>query len=348
VAVVAGSAAVDRWRRVGVAAAGGAVGLGFAGSAVAGWLWATGAWAAFLDVQLHLIPSYVTSTGPGYQSTGFPAALVAAVGSRGTLHAVGVGGIVAAIVAPWRWAVGERETRRGLAVALAWMAAGFGSLFVQGRLHTYHFLAALPPLALVLALAGGPPVLAALGRIRSSTLRLGVTAALGALLLAGSRLPNVAARLGRVLFTDQTLVGQWSTDAHYRVPGYHLADILGVAADLTSRTAPDDRVFVWGFEPTILVVAQRRGVSRYLYNYPFRVSFGTPERERELVDALTATPPVWFVVGSDDATRSVDDAGLDSRALLTRYPALSAFLEGGYTLDHRVGVYDAWRPKEAR
>ena len=112
---------------------------------------------------------------------------------------------------------------------------------------------------------------------------------------------------------------------------------------LRETTAVDDRVFVWGFDPAINVWAQRRTVSRFLYNYPFRVSWGNPAYEAELLAALRADPPEVFVVASKDRTTGVTGSRKDSAQLFAELEPLRAFVESHYARDRAVGRYTVYR-----
>ena len=109
------------------------------------------------------------------------------------------------------------------------------------------------------------------------------------------------------------------------------------------NTAAADRVFLWGFEPLVNYVAGRRTVSRFLYDYPFAVSWGNPAYEGELLDALTAAPPTLFVVSSKDATPGVTGNRADSKQLFERFDALHTFVAERYTLEKELARFDIYR-----
>ena len=117
-----------------------------------------------------------------------------------------------------------------------------------------------------------------------------------------------------------------------------------LADHLRDTTAPDERVFVWGFDPTVNVRAQRRTTSRFLYNYPFRVDWGNTDYERELMDALRADPPRVVVVAACDITYGITGTRRDSWWYFRHLAPLRAFVEEGYTLETTVGKGQRYLP----
>ena len=54
-------------------------------------------------------------------------------------------------------------------------------------------------------------------------------------------------------------------------PGFSIAAQMRVARHIALRSCADDTLFVWGFEPTICFLSERRPASRFIYNFPFTV-----------------------------------------------------------------------------
>ena len=108
---------------------------------------------------------------------------------------------------------------------------------------------------------------------------------------------------------------------------------------MKAETRPDDRIFVWGFEPGIYVFAERRPATRFFYDYPLMPRF-TAVHERyvaQLMADLEAHPPALILVVSGDAN-DIEDA--DSVTQLLRMPALHALVAARYEPAWRQG--DFW------
>jgi hypothetical protein len=122
-------------------------------------------------------------------------------------------------------------------------------------------------------------------------------------------------------------------------------DSLGISRSGTNRrvaewiarhTDAGDTLFVWGFEPVIYVRADRRPASRYVYNVPQRVVWGTEEHRRVLMDDLARAQPAAVVVEEGDVIDWVVGNERDSRMELEEFPALRAWLSGHYAPAERI------------
>lgn len=305
----------------------------------AAWLATNGAMDAFLDCQFSLVPGYVTGTGRPGLAYGMSSLLRWLTGDpRFHCVVIALPGLILAVA---RLARGHR----GCGVALAWLGAGLASYLSQGKYFDYHLLALVPGLALVGGLGIGWGLDHVYTFIPTPSLQRGLT--LGLLLLAPGLTPyprsfGIAAQ---ILRGDRTLEEYWHTDPAFVLPDYALPEVLGVARWLREHTGPEDRVFVWGFEPTIQFVAQRDTVSRFLYNYPFAAVWaGEARYGAELLAELRASPPRYIVVGSRDATPYVTGNRLDSRALFLAFEELRLFVEDGYQPAGRLGRYTFFQP----
>lgn len=314
------------------------VGLAVVVLACGAWLWASGAWPAFLECQSGLVSSYVDVTrrfGPIEGSW----QVVKNLFTNGGMRLVGPWVFVGAVVL-----LARRVPDRGLraSVPLLWFMAGFVSCVSQGKLFVYHHLFLFPGLAWVAA----APIAALCGLVgrRLPWVWSRPLVALGAasLVVSASRLPGEFKHMYAVAGGGETLDHQWRHDRGYRNSSFSLADDLALADRLRKTTGPEDRVFLWGFEPLVNFVAERQTVSRFLYNYPFAASWGNPAYERELLEALTSAPPAVFVVSSGDATSHVTGNKDDSRALFEKFAALRAFVEQRYGPPEKLRRFDVY------
>ena len=306
--------------------------------AVGLWLWATGALPAFVDSQFNLVPGYVTNihrAPPPYWP--FTVVMDLVTGRRLRMGALAlVAGLPALVLA-----VRPGPARGPTHVLLAWLAAGLLSCAAQGRYFGYHYLMAVPPLAALAAVGFVTAIDAVSGRSRVLA-GVAVVAAL-AYTVATSQHVSQYQAAARIAFGERTLAHTWRTAGKYKTNDFSLKDDLRLADYLLRHTDPEDRVFLWGFEPLVNYVAGRKTESRFLYDYPFAVSWGNPDYERELLDALRARPPAVFVVSSKDATPGVTGNARDSRALFQEFEALRRFVEAGYTLEVQVARFDVYR-----
>jgi len=123
-------------------------------------------------------------------------------------------------------------------------------------------------------------------------------------------------------------------------PGeYDLGQVLRVSEWLRQNTAPDDAVYIWGFEPAIYQLSERPLGSRYLFNVPMRARWSARKFRASLMQELEQHPPKAVIVMSGDAIPWVTGNQLDSRGELSRFYALSALLERRYASAAEIGDF---------
>ncbi|MCC6646304.1 MAG: glycosyltransferase family 39 protein [Polyangiaceae bacterium] len=127
---------------------------------------------------------------------------------------------------------------------------------------------------------------------------------------------------------------------------YSVADVSSganrdVAAWLVAHTSPDDRVYIWGFEPEIYDLSARRPASRYIYNVPQRATWST-ETRADLMAELEHAPPAVIVVERRDVFPVVTGNSLDSNDSMRDFPRFARFLRDGYEQETRIEDFDLY------
>ncbi len=121
-----------------------------------------------------------------------------------------------------------------------------------------------------------------------------------------------------------------------------LADRL--AADYRrSHTATGERVFIWGFEPLVYVLADRRPATRFLFSVP-QVFPGAPAAWRaELLRDLRRRPPTYFIVMRNDAVPWASGSPRDSAEELERFPELKQAVTESYIIETALEDFTFYR-----
>jgi hypothetical protein len=127
------------------------------------------------------------------------------------------------------------------------------------------------------------------------------------------------------------------------VADYNLASDRRVARAVAQRTGSDDTVYVWGFEPAIYWLSERRPASRYIYNVAQRSSWESEHARRGLMTDLWKRPPKVIVVQARDVFPSVTGTNTDSRDELPSFPELYALVQAEYELVTRVDFFDVYQ-----
>jgi hypothetical protein len=194
---------------------------------------------------------------------------------------------------------------------------------LQGRFFAYHFGAAVPLLALPAGI--GLYKLVRVGERRGLGVLLLVAALLWLANANGLRGPLPGSFLERVRQLDDGRA--------------HNAGTRRSAAWVAAHTGPDDAIHVWGFQPMLYVLADRRPASRYVYNAPQRAAwYGARARPRLLAD-LERDPPAAILVESGDVHPGTTGSPLDSRQVLARFPRLQRLLDADYVETATVGRF---------
>ena len=296
--------ALGRWEPVLVYGIGAAVPI----CITVGFFFAHGAWGDLSDALLGFAPEY---TRLNLQDADFRELLFRSVEFLlfrfSWLNLVGL----ALLIALPRTSARESEGVWHVVGVLTLQLLGIA---VQARFFPYHFGAAV---ALVALLAGwGSWKLVRLGR----PLGLGAAAAVAlALSLANvneTRTSEPASVLERLRSVD--------AGTRYNRPKRR------VAAWLQRHTDAGDAIYVWGFDPVLYDLADRRPASRYVYNAPQRAPWYRARARPRLMADLRRSPPAAILVQRDDPHPGTTGGSLDSREALEGFPALARLIEERY------------------
>jgi hypothetical protein len=282
---------------------------------------------------------------PGYTGIGLSVGLLPALVGRAFYEGVVA---VAPVLAPGLAAlallppVHPRETE-GVALLAGTSALAFLGVALQAKFFVYHYGGALPLLAILSGFGLGK----AFALRRAAPGRTAAALALGA--AAWLALPQM--RLAETFLVRSRLrATAWMHPARGRAIRdllYSMGDTRRdtnrrVAAWIARATPPGAPLFVWGFEPSLYTRSGRPPASRYIYNVPQRSAWRREESRAALMRDLERTAPSVVVVVEGDALPWVTGSDLDSRAALEGFPALRAFLAGGYRRAARIDDMDLW------
>ncbi len=182
-------------------------------------------------------------------------------------------GLALVALGAWLYAIVRREGAATPLLAVAVVALPIEMLLsTSGRAYHYYFLAWLPSMAVLVAYAA-----------RATERRLpanATTVLFAAVLVLMSFLPTL-------LVARLTTIGD---DGSLRAAASYLA----------ANSRPSDTVFIWGSRTEVLLLADRRAPTRFVYQYaPFYTrGYGELRRIDELLAALTSAPPVLIVDAS--------------------------------------------------
>jgi hypothetical protein len=122
-----------------------------------------------------------------------------------------------------------------------------------------------------------------------------------------------------------------------------------VARELKSRTPAGASVLVWGFEPVIYWLADRKPATRFIYDVPQRTNWERERARKELMRDLAASPPHAIAVQHNDVFPMVTGNTLDSAGELPGFPELQNLVTSRYDLVTKIEDFDIYvrRPAQA-
>ena len=235
--------------------------------------------------------------------------------------------------------------RAGVLVLLGIIAVHLAGVVMQCKFFPYHYGATWPLTALVAALgfwrvwehaarlgtpgvAGFACALVAIAFMRSATKDVG-----------DHFLDRCGMRLASMLDGGRDLAAR---DALASVADVNAAANRAVADQLRAQVPPERSVLVWGFEPVIYDLADRRPATRFLYDVPQRVAWAKQAMRRQMMDDLARDPPAAIVVEHRDVFPMVTGDFADSAASLREFGELSTLLEQRYRLHSSIEDFDLY------
>jgi hypothetical protein len=219
--------------------------------------------------------------------------------------------------------------REGAIHVLGLLAILLAGIAIQGRFFPYHYGTALP-LASLLAGWG-------LWKLTRITRRSIVGAGLVVLVLVF--LANANGVVDPIRGSVVERVRVFDKGRVHNLPKRR------VAALLAAYTQPDASIYVWGFEPVLYDLAQRRPASRYVYNAPLLAPWFRARARPRLMKELRRDPPAAIVVQRGDVHPGTSGVRVDSATALRRFPELRAFIQAFYEPVETVGDFTIHLPK---
>ncbi len=309
---------------------------------VALWFWVEGAWSELAWTLFEFTPGYTKLGWTDNAAAGFYRAFENAFTKHSALLAVGM------LAAGFGLPISTRD-REGLGLVLGVLAMQLAGIAMQAKYFEYHFGASMPLLAFVAGL-GWFKIWRAATREHVG----GAVAFASLVVVVGmARVPIYDVPEGfwvRAWERTKAVVGlSEQADQHAWDKRFHFCADFNLGADrevaewIRQRSAPEDALFIWGFEPAIYWLAERPLASRFIYNVPQRVHWEHEKARRELLTDLKQSPPPWFVVQHHDYFKFVTGNDLDSNAALELDPELLAWVNATYTKVHRIEDFDLYR-----
>jgi len=237
------------------------------------------------------------------------------------------------------------------------LALGFGLLLLvqmitQMKFFTYHFIPLLIPCAL-LAARGAEFVLGGEsdGTTKARRFALGL---LVFALLIGNLGPH-SKRYRREMLYDLGRIDRVTFLSAYGRWG--VGDMCALASEavaqyLKSHTRPEDPILIFGHEPGLYVMAERRAPTRFAYDQPLvtepdgsrKFARYREQMREEFLSDLAGSPPRYIVVIENDQSPIKPE---DSFTLMQKFTAFKELIDRDYFLETKIEDYYIFRRREA-
>lgn len=311
------------------------------------WLALYGAVGEYLYAQFDFASQYARQGGP-YSPDGLTLSNYLSGLRSGTMFIVFARFI---LVAPAVTAaiVGGVIRRERLVIETSLLAlAAYLGVAIQAKYFLYHWHSLLPLLALLCGWTASFLWRSLRESGRGWGASVATVAVIGTSLLLFT--PNV---------TDRA-VSEWRAFARYwtepdsRSAYFDRFGLYGkgsfsykaseeVSRYVAERTGPNDRVFVWGYDPLLYVLADRDSPSRFTSFLPL-MSQWTPQRwVDEFVDDLEREKPAYIILQRNENARWITGHWIDPVDFVRLLPRFEAVLRDSYELEHRIEDYSLYR-----
>ena len=243
-------------------------------------------------------------------------------------------------------ALARRQAQVGIGALLAFLVSGVAAALLQGKLFEYHWIPVLAPGAALSAAAlfwlaeEVQPTSSRVGWRQTRTLFAAIVIA-GAVagaaydkLVVYRRLATyLSGRIGRGQFYAQFDIGR----------DFSHTGALEAADYLRERTGAEDAVLIWGAEPLVNFLAQRRSPTKYVFSYMLFDGDGGERWHEDFLEELRRTAPAYIVLVDNDVSPLTPQG---SRALLERFPAFVELLQRDYQSETQIEDYLFFRRKQ--
>ena len=310
------------WALISFAGFGATVGL------VLAYFWFSGAWPALKEVQFEVLPRYSSMALERTQDYWL-------FSVRRVQFVLGLW-TECATLAALLVAMKKRELAR-VGPVLAATAVGFASTAMQVRYHGYTFETCYPFFAMLWGYLAVKIYVGfkAAGR-RCATRGWRLARVLVWILFANVAVWFVPGEISDTFLQYKTL-GDWlrNRDKSYAeypwaFPISHFQDQMRVISYLRANSVAADQLFIWGSEPLIYYLTERRLPSRFVTNLALISPWAPSAWRAELVRDLEKSPPRFFVVARDDRVSSISYTYWDSERHLEAFPELAIFISDFY------------------
>ena len=236
----------------------------------------------------------------------------------------------------------RRARAREFWLVLPWIALTLSAVVAQRQLAGYHYLLAVP----ALAVAGGFGLVAMARSAFDAKDALRPTMAIATALVVALAVREAWTWRDAYALDLERLRGAITRDDYLlrmQQGSYSIATEAHAAEYVRDHTGPGDTLLVWGMSPGIYPLADRRPVTRFPFHKvlltvaPLSIAWpGLEARRAQLMTAMRATPPTYILVGRGDPN-GFDPT--DSVTSLVQFAELNDLVSREYHVETLIGRF---------
>lgn len=114
---------------------------------------------------------------------------------------------------------------------------------------------------------------------------------------------------------------------------------------VNQNTNINDNIYVWGYDPLVYYLTNRKCVSRFVYHIPLLWKAENTGFRNEFISELHKTKPKLIIIASNDPLFYISGYNEDSKQLLERFNEFKKILDNEYVFKKRIDDYDFYELK---
>ncbi len=230
-------------------------------------------------------------------------------------------------------------------ILLAWIVSSLFSLIVQWKFYYYHFLVIIPAVSVGAVL--GLSVIKKILVNRSLLFRFVlIVFIIGFVAFAFKPYYQNYETLFGFVSGKENLESVYVKNGFTSDTVFMVGKTLKAVEIVKNETGIEDGIYVWGFDPLVYYLADRKCISRFIYNFPLLWKGENSAFRKEFMSELEKNNPKLIIVASNDPLYFISGYNEDSKQLVKRFPEFDTFLNSKYTYKRNADDYEFYELKK--
>lgn len=225
-----------------------------------------------------------------------------------------------------------------------WIFASLFSLIIQWKFYNYHFLVIIPAILLgsAMGLSGIKSVFSA---------KRFVFPAIAAVFVIGVVFFGMKPYFLSYQSVYSYVSGRTTLENEYTANGFTSDSVfmygktIKAVEFIKNNTKPEDKIYVWGFDPLVYYLSGRKCSSRFIYNFPLLWKGENAQFRSEFINQVETDNPKIVIVAKNDPLKFISGYDEDSKKLLKRFPEFDKIVSEKYYYTANADDYEIFELK---